>query len=121
MFCKRALEWSLHQGGREARPSRLEVISILLRNPYHHSLPISIPVHFINSTYQVVSFDGSTTVHEFVQSLCKDIGVREYRLTGFALYSDDPTGRTDLEYCLSGHLKVRTDYCWMLATNKHFS
>lgn len=31
----------------------MEVVSILLRNPFHHSLPFSIPVHFVNGTYQV--------------------------------------------------------------------
>lgn len=35
------------------KPSRMEVLSILLKNPYHHSLPHSIPVHFLNGTYQV--------------------------------------------------------------------
>ena len=40
-------------GAREAKPSRMEVLSILLKNPYHHSLPHAIPVHFLNGTYQV--------------------------------------------------------------------
>lgn len=30
----------------------MEVVSILLRNPFHHSLPFSIPVHFASGTYQ---------------------------------------------------------------------
>ena len=33
----------------------MEVLSILLKNPYHHSLPHAIPVHFLNGTYQVRS------------------------------------------------------------------
>ena len=53
MFCHRALERTLQNGGREVRPSRMEVLSILLRNPYHHSQPISMPVHFLNGLYQV--------------------------------------------------------------------
>jgi len=53
VFCQRALERTLQAGGREARPSRMEVVSILLRNPYHHSHPLSIPVHFLSGTYQV--------------------------------------------------------------------
>ncbi len=53
VFCQRALDRTLQNGSREARPSRMEVLSILLRNPYHHSQPISIPVHFLNGTYQV--------------------------------------------------------------------
>lgn len=52
-YCQRALERTLEHGGREAKPSRMEVLSILLKNPYHHSLPHAIPVHFINGTYQV--------------------------------------------------------------------
>lgn len=31
----------------------MEILSTLLRNPYHHSLPFSIPVHFMNGIYQV--------------------------------------------------------------------
>ena len=54
VFCQRALERVLHNGSREARPSRMEVLSILLRNPYHHSQPFSIPVHFLSGAYQVI-------------------------------------------------------------------
>lgn len=53
IYCQRAVERTLQTGEREARPSRMEVVSILLRNPFHHSLPFSIPVHFANGTYQV--------------------------------------------------------------------
>lgn len=54
-YCQRALERTLQMGPREAKPSRMEVLSILLKNPYHHSLPHAIPVHFLNGTYQVCS------------------------------------------------------------------
>lgn len=37
----------------------MEVVSILLRNPFHHSLPFSIPVHFANGTYQVTGLPRS--------------------------------------------------------------
>ncbi|KAK8758241.1 hypothetical protein V5799_004127, partial [Amblyomma americanum] len=51
-FCGRALERALKAGSpRECRPSRMEVLSILQRNPFHHSLPHSIPVHFLNGAY----------------------------------------------------------------------
>ena len=53
VFCQCALERALRNGPRKCRPSRLEVLSILLRNPYYHSQPISIPVHFANGSYQV--------------------------------------------------------------------
>lgn len=52
-YCERALERTLKNGGRETKPSRMEVLSILLKNPYHHSLPHAIPVHMMNTTYQV--------------------------------------------------------------------
>lgn len=52
-YCQRAIKRTLENGGREAKPSRMEVLSILLKNPYHHSLPHAIPVHFLNGTYQV--------------------------------------------------------------------
>ncbi|MED6290540.1 Pleckstrin y domain-containing H member 2, partial [Characodon lateralis] len=105
IYCQRSLERTQQKGERQARPSRMEILSILLRNPYHHSLPFSVPVHFLNNTYQVVSFDASTTVDEFQSRLNQDMSMRKTGLSGFSLYTDDPTGR-DLEYCLSGSLKI---------------
>ncbi|XP_026196129.1 pleckstrin homology domain-containing family H member 1 [Anabas testudineus] len=105
VYCQRSVERTLQNGEREARPSRMEIISILLRNPYHHSLPFSIPVHFMNNTYQVVGFDGSTTVEEFLNTLNQRIGMRKPQLSGFALFTDDPTGK-DLEHCLQPSAKI---------------
>uniref|UniRef100_A0A1A8JCN7 Pleckstrin homology domain containing, family H (With MyTH4 domain) member 1 n=1 Tax=Nothobranchius kuhntae TaxID=321403 RepID=A0A1A8JCN7_NOTKU len=105
VYCQRSLERTLQNGEREAKPSRMEIVSILLRNPYHHSLPFSIPVHLMNNTYQVVGFDGSTTVEEFLSTLNQRIGVRKTTLTGFALFTDDPSGK-DLEHCLQPSLKI---------------
>ncbi|XP_077470135.1 pleckstrin homology domain-containing family H member 2 [Stigmatopora argus] len=99
IYCQRSMERTQQKGERQARPSRMEILSILLRNPYHHSLPFSVPVHFLNNTYQVVSFDGSTTVDEFQCRLNQDTGMRKTGLSGFSLYTDDPTGR-ELEHCL---------------------
>ncbi|XP_059746882.1 pleckstrin homology domain-containing family H member 1 isoform X3 [Bos taurus] len=104
-YCQRAVERTLQTGEREARPSRMEVVSILLRNPFHHSLPFSIPVHFANGTYQVVGFDGSSTVDEFLQRLNQETGMRKSSHSGFALFTDDPAGR-DLEHCLQGSVKI---------------
>ncbi|XP_051052146.1 pleckstrin homology domain-containing family H member 1 isoform X1 [Phodopus roborovskii] len=104
-YCQRAVERTLQTGEREARPSRMEVVSILLRNPFHHSLPFSIPVHFANGTYQVVGFDGSSTVDEFLQRLNQETGMRKPSQSGFALFTDDPSGR-DLEHCLQGRVKI---------------
>lgn len=53
IYCQRSMERTQQKGERQARPSRMEILSILLRNPYHHSLPFSVPVHFLNNTYQV--------------------------------------------------------------------
>ncbi|EDL02635.1 mCG5814, isoform CRA_b, partial [Mus musculus] len=105
IYCQRAVERTLQTGEREARPSRMEVVSILLRNPFHHSLPFSIPVHFANGTYQVVGFDGSSTVDEFLQRLNQETGMRKPSQSGFALFTDDPSGR-DLEHCLQGRVKI---------------
>ncbi|KAH0620714.1 hypothetical protein JD844_021414 [Phrynosoma platyrhinos] len=105
IYCQRSMEHTLKAGEREARPSRMEIVSILLRNPYHHSLPFSIPVHFMNGTYQVVGFDGSSTVDEFLQQLNQETGMRRSSLSGFYLFTDDPSGR-DLEHCLQGPMKI---------------
>ncbi|XP_075728369.1 uncharacterized protein CG43867 isoform X1 [Rhipicephalus microplus] len=100
-FCGRALERALKAGSpRECRPSRMEVLSILQRNPFHHSLPHSIPVHFLNGTYLVVGFDGSTTVDEFIGTLTQEAGMRDPSQSGFALYSDDPIDK-GVQHCLN--------------------
>ncbi|XP_045451931.1 uncharacterized protein CG43867 [Melitaea cinxia] len=105
-YCSRALERTLRNGGRTDRPSRMEVLSILLKNPYHHCLPHAIPVHVLNNTYQVVSFDGSTTVEEFLSTLSTELGCREPTASGFALFSDDPIEK-DLEH----HIKPDKKLC----------
>ncbi|XP_017852131.1 uncharacterized protein CG43867 isoform X3 [Drosophila busckii] len=103
-YCERALERTLKNGGRETKPSRMEVLSILLKNPYHHSLPHAIPVHMMNATYQVVSFDGSTTIEEFQSTLAQELGTRDAS-NGFCLFSDDPIEK-DLEHYLEPLAKL---------------
>ncbi|KAJ2951735.1 hypothetical protein O0L34_g13900 [Tuta absoluta] len=105
-YCSRALERTIRNGGREDKPSRMEVLSILLKNPYHHCLPHAIPVHMLNNTYQVISFDGSTTVEEFLQTLSTELGCRDSAQSGFALFSDDPIEK-DLEH----HIKPDKKLC----------
>jgi len=105
-YCQRSIERSLENGPRLFRPSRMEVLSILIKNPFHHSQPHSVPVHFLNGGYQVVSFDGSTTVAEFLLSLCHVIGCRDPVQSGFALFEDDPLEK-DLEHSLLGNEKAR--------------
>ncbi|XP_070524323.1 uncharacterized protein CG43867 isoform X2 [Cardiocondyla obscurior] len=104
-YCERALERTLQNGGREVKPSRMEVLSILMKNPYHHSLPHAIPVHFLNGTYQVVSFDGSTTIEEFLNTLNQEIGCRDVHQSGFTLFSDDPIEK-DLEHFIDPEAKL---------------
>uniref|UniRef100_A0A8C5X5U5 Pleckstrin homology, MyTH4 and FERM domain containing H1 n=1 Tax=Malurus cyaneus samueli TaxID=2593467 RepID=A0A8C5X5U5_9PASS len=105
IYCQRSVDRTVQAGEREAKPSRMEIVSILLRNPYHHSLPFSIPVHFMNGTYQVVGFDGSSTVDEFIQRLNQETGMRKPSHMGFFLFTDDPSGR-NLEHCLPGNMKI---------------
>uniref|UniRef100_A0A7M4FC65 Pleckstrin homology, MyTH4 and FERM domain containing H2 n=1 Tax=Crocodylus porosus TaxID=8502 RepID=A0A7M4FC65_CROPO len=105
IYCQRCVERTQQNGDREAKPSRMEILSTLLRNPYHHSLPFSIPVHFMNGIYQVVGFDASTTVEEFLHTLNQDTGMRKPAQSGFALFTDDPSGK-DIEHCLQGNIKI---------------
>jgi hypothetical protein len=58
----------------------------------------------MNGTYQVVSFDGSTTIEEFHSTLVQEIGCRD-SANGFTLFSDDPIEK-DLEHYLDPHAKV---------------
>lgn len=83
----------------------MEVLSILLKNPHHHSLPHALPVHFLNETYQVVGYDGSTTISEFIEQLNRDIGFRATDHSGFAIYSDDPIDK-ELDHALHPDDKV---------------
>ncbi|GCB67563.1 hypothetical protein scyTo_0010265, partial [Scyliorhinus torazame] len=121
IYCQRSLERTQKNGDREAKPSRMEILSILLRNPYHHSLPFSIPVHFMNGTYQVVGFDASTTVEEFLHTLNQDTGMRKPVQSGFFLFTDDPSG-SDQEHCPRGNIKVCDIICkWEQASKEQHS
>ncbi|XP_050526156.1 uncharacterized protein CG43867 isoform X3 [Daktulosphaira vitifoliae] len=104
-YCERALERTIANGVREVKPSRMEVLSILLKNPYHHSLPHSIPVHLLNGTYQVAGFDGSTIIEEFLCTLNQETGCRDSSQSGFTLFSDDPIEK-DLEHYIEPHAKL---------------
>ncbi|XP_032881436.1 pleckstrin homology domain-containing family H member 2 isoform X1 [Amblyraja radiata] len=110
IYCQRSLERTQRNGSRESKPSRMEILSILLRNPYHHSLPFSIPVHFMNGTYQVVGFDASTTVEEFLHTLNQETGMRKPVQSGFFLFTDDPSGN-DQEHCLQENVKICDIIC----------
>ena len=66
---------------------------------------LKVKIYAVVLVLKVVSFDGSTTVCEFLQTLNKAIGMRDCALSGFSLFTDDPAGQ-ELEHCLKGHLKV---------------
>lgn len=74
IYCQRSLERTQQKGDRQVRSSRMEILSILLRNPYHHSLPFSVPVHFLNNTYQVHTYAkilyDQETVHQEMNMNC---------------------------------------------------
>lgn len=53
-----------------------------------------------------MGFDGSTTVEEFLLSLCHQIGCREPSLSGFGLVEDDPFDK-ELQVSLKPSEKVR--------------
>jgi hypothetical protein len=57
------------------------------------------------SNFQVVSFDGSTTIEEFLCTLSHEIGCRDSSLSGFTLFSDDPIEK-DLEHFVELNAKV---------------
>ena len=54
----------------------------------------------------MISFDGSTTVEEFLSTLSTELGCRESAASGFALFSDDPIEK-DLEHHIKPDKKVR--------------
>lgn len=57
------------------------------------------------NSLQVISFDGSTTVEEFLTTLSTELGCREAGASGFALFSDDPIEK-DLEHHIKPDKKV---------------
>ena len=65
-----------------------------------------------------MGFDGSTTVEEFLNTLNQRICMRKPQLSGFALFTDDPSGK-DLEHCLQPSAKVKlwvSERKWMEET-----
>ena len=90
IYCTKALERAMQTGNRDFKPSRMEILGILLRNPNEHSSPHSIPVHFLNDEYLVIGFDGSTTVEEFSNQVRKEAGLTSRMKAEYALYCDDP-------------------------------
>nr|XP_039253931.1 pleckstrin homology domain-containing family H member 1-like [Styela clava] len=106
IYCHRALGRALTCGRRTSPPSRTETISILLQNPYQHSLPFSIPVHFCNGKYEVVSYDASTGVEEFTKRACQQAGLRSSAFSGFALFTEDPLDDSNTNHLVSTNSKI---------------
>lgn len=82
-----------------------QVCPIPPRNLFEMSILFNSENDFVFSA-QVVGFDASTTVEEFLNTLNQDTGMRKPAQSGFALFTDDPSGR-DLEHCLQGNIKVK--------------
>lgn len=96
LYNLKAIDRSTANGTRENIPSRTEIMGILLRNPYNHSTPHSIPVSFSDSSYLVIETDGSTTVEEFMDSISKVLDIRNSSLSDFFLFADDPCDSREL-------------------------
>ncbi|XP_048152407.1 pleckstrin homology domain-containing family H member 2 isoform X4 [Corvus hawaiiensis] len=102
IYCQRCVERTQQNGDREARPSRMEILSTLLRNPYHHSLPFSIPVHFMNGIYQICDIISKWEQASKEQHPGKCEGTRTVRLTykNRLYFSVQVHGETDREKLL---------------------
>ncbi|XP_047133517.1 pleckstrin homology domain-containing family H member 2 isoform X1 [Hydra vulgaris] len=104
IYCQRSLERTLQNGDRECKPSRVEVSSLIASNPFYRLYPISVPIYFLNNTYQVFTLDGSTTVNELCKRINDEIGMRPNNESGYALYTDNPV--TKVQHYLQGNVKV---------------
>jgi len=107
----RAIDRTVANGSRDNIPSRMEIMSILMRNPYDHSNPHSLPINFSDGSYLVVEADGSTTVEEFMSSMARSIDVRHSTLSDFYLFADDPLGSNDM-HILEPQRKVMDVVGW---------
>lgn len=110
LYTLKAIDRTAANGARFSIPSRTEIIGILLRNPYEHSEPHSLPVRFCDGSYLVVEADGSTTVEEFISGIGKRVNIRPTSKSDFYLFADDPSG-TDL-HILEPHRKVLDIVGW---------
>ena len=70
---------------------------------------------------QVVGYDGSTTIAEFVTQLSREAGFRSSDASGFAVYSDDPIDK-EVDHALHPDDKVGLKTLIpCLYKDKHFS
>ncbi|KJE97607.1 hypothetical protein CAOG_010144 [Capsaspora owczarzaki ATCC 30864] len=90
LYCQRCVRRTEANGHRTHRPSRMEVASVILRNPYDHSFPMSIPVLLPGGQQHIVGFDPASTVEEMLNMLNRELRLRPTSMTGFALFCRDP-------------------------------
>ena len=62
---------------------------------------------------QVIGFDGSTTVSEFLSELNRQLGTRGVEHSGFTIHSDDPIDK-DLDHALVMEDKVELSFDSMM-------
>lgn len=67
---------------------------------------------------QVVGFDGSTTIAEFLNDLILEIGGRPVELSGFTIHSDDPIDK-ELDHAL--HLEDKVNSYFLNLIHKDFT
>lgn len=120
LFTLKAIDRTTANGCRDNAPSRTEILSILLRNPYDHSTPHSMPVSFTDGSYLVVGADGSTTIEEFMASMSRSINIRPSPQSDFYLFADDPGDAKDL-HILEPQRKVLDVVGWWEQTFKQSS
>jgi hypothetical protein len=111
LYTLKAIERTAANGCRDNVSARTEILSILLRNPYDHSTPHSLPVSFADGSYLLVGADGSTTIEEFMASMSKSIQIRPSVLSDFYLFADDPGDAKDL-HILEPQRKVLDVVAW---------
>lgn len=86
-----------------------DVDSMFWTSP-HGSCVIIVLLHLVCYALfvysQVIGFDGSTTIEEFLCTLNQETGCRDSQQSGFTLFSDDPIEK-DLEHYIESQAKVR--------------
>jgi len=105
-YCRRSMDRARHAGPRSVAPSCSESVSIIINNPFLHSLPISVPVHFYDGSYQVISFHGSTTALEFSKRIAAQVQIRNYSTSGFCLFVNDPEAGSSFEHFVDPQAKI---------------
>lgn len=117
LFILKAFERTVQNGPRELNASRQEILAILMRNPYDHSHPHSLPVNFSDKSYIVVEADGSTTAEEFMYSISRQLNIRPSNESDFYLFTDDPASATDI-HILEPCRKIFDSVSWWEQASK---